>query len=176
VPPDGSADARRTRGRIVSRRFEPLDLQAEVDPNIGPCSQNGERMFMKNQVSAGAILVEEGTLVPDSFTLDSELYSSGWGSLKNPDRGELGRELHGAGWTFFFLADEIKRSVVGFDEQEAIRTAVKRLLSSVKTRCLNCLEVRRVVTKTFLGLHFVSVFAHPRHIQKSSALAALSAR
>ena len=131
---------------------------------------------MKNQISEGAILVEEGTLVPDSFTLDSEPYSSGWKSLNNPDRDELGRKLHGAGWTFFFLADVIRRNVVGFNEQEAIRTAMKRLLSSVKTRCLNCLEVHRVVTRTFLGLHFVSVFAHPRHIQKSSSLPVLSAR
>jgi hypothetical protein len=36
------------------------------------------------------------------------------------------------------------------------------------------LEVRRVVTRTFLGVHFVSVFAHARHIQRSAALSALS--
>jgi hypothetical protein len=125
--------------------------------------------------TVGAILIEEGTLVPDSLSLDSEPYSSGWGSLRNQDRRELNRELHSAGWTFFFLGDEIKRSVVGFDEPAAIRTAVKRLLSTVRSRRLNCMEVRRVVTKTFLGLHFVSVFAHPRHIQRSSALSALSA-
>ncbi|HEY7531247.1 MAG TPA: hypothetical protein VH681_00535 [Nitrospiraceae bacterium] len=131
---------------------------------------------MANQISAGALLIEEGTLLPDSLSLDSESYSSGWESLSDSNRRQLDRKLHGAGWTFFFLADEIERSVVGFDEQKAIRTAVKRLLSSVKKRCLNCLEVRRVVTKTFLGLRFVTVFAHPRHIQKSSALAGLSAR
>lgn len=64
--------------------------------------------------TAGAILIEDGTLVPDSLSLDSQPYSSGWGSLRNPDRRELDRELHRAGWTFFSLADEIKRSVFGF--------------------------------------------------------------
>ena len=131
---------------------------------------------MNDRIKTGTILMEKGTVVPDSLSLESEPYSNGWESIRNLDRRELGRELHGTGWTFFFLADEISRSAVGFNEQEAIRTAVKRLLSSIKIRCLNCLEVRRVVTKTFLGLHFVSVFAHPRHIQKSSALAALPAR
>jgi hypothetical protein len=124
------------------------------------------------QILAGAILIEEGTLVPDSLSLVTAPYSSGWKSLRYPDRRELDGEIHKAGWTFFYLADEIQRSVFGFDEQEAIRTAMKRLLSSVKSRCLNCLEVRRVVKKTFLGVHFVSVFAHPRHIQRSSTLSA----
>jgi hypothetical protein len=134
--------------------------------------ENDEDVSMKNQISAGAILVEDGTLVPDGLSLDSEPYTAGWGSLRNPDRRELDRKLHGAGWTFFLIADEVTRSVVGFNEQQAIRMAMKRILSGVKSRCLNCLEVHRVVTKTFLGLHFVSVFGHPRHIQKSSALSA----
>jgi hypothetical protein len=97
APPDGSADAWRTQGRVVSRRFEPLDLHAEADPGIWFCSQNEKGVFMKNQISAGAILVEEGTLVPDSFTLDREPYSSGWGLLKNPDRRELGANSMGRG-------------------------------------------------------------------------------
>lgn len=130
---------------------------------------------MNDQITDGAILIEEGALLPDSLSLVSAHYSTGWESLKYPKRRELDHEIHRTGWTFFYLADEIKRSVFGFDEQEAIRTAVKRILSSVKSRCLNCLEIRKVVTKTFLGLHFVSVFAHPRHIQRSSTLSVKSA-
>lgn len=129
---------------------------------------------MKDKIKDGAILIEEGTLVPDSLSLVCAPYSRGWGSLMSPERREFDHEIHRAGWTFFYLADEIKRSVFGFDEQEAIRTAVKRILSNVKSRCLNCLEVRKVVTKTFLGLHFVSVFAHPRHIQRNCTLSAQS--
>ncbi len=129
---------------------------------------------MNDQIKTGAILIEKGTVVPDSLSLERTPYSTGWESLRNVDRPEMDRELHRAGWTFFFLADQINGAGVGFDEQKAVRAVVKRLLSSVKSRCLNCLEVRQVVTKTFLGLHLVSVFAHPRHIQKSPAPSTLS--
>lgn len=130
---------------------------------------------MKDQITAGAILIEEGAPMPDSVSLDSETHWSGWRLLRSTDRRELEQEIRGAGWTFFFLAGEIKSSVFGFSERRAIRTAMKRLLSSVKSRYLNCLEVRRVVRRSFLGVHFVSIFAHPRHIQRSSALSAPSA-
>jgi hypothetical protein len=86
----------------------------------------------------------------------------------------LESELHTAGWTFFFLADKLKWSMFGFNEHHALRASVKRLLSSVKSRGLNCLEICEVTTKSFLGVYFVSIFGHPRHIQRSCTLSAES--
>ena len=125
---------------------------------------------MKDQITAGAMLIEQGTVVPDSLLLETEPFSNGWGSLTNLDCHGLERELTKAGWTLFFMAGEIKTTVFGFDRQKIIRTAVKRLIANVGSRKLNCFELTRVAATSFLGVPYVNVFAHSRHIQRSSAL------
>ena len=59
---------------------------------------------MTDALAAGSILIEEGTQLPDSVLLESESYSSGWAALRNPR--SLDPEIKG--WTFFFMAGEIK--------------------------------------------------------------------
>jgi hypothetical protein len=125
---------------------------------------------MKDQIKAGVILIQEGTAVPNSLLLETDPYSVGWGALKNLGRRELDDELFRAGWISLFHAREIKTKAVGLDKRKAIRTAVKRLLSSAESRRFNSLEVRHVVTRSFLGVHSVMVFARPRHIQINPVL------
>ncbi len=122
---------------------------------------------MAAALQTGSILIEEGTLLPELLRLEREPFSNGWTSVKNLDSVGLGKEIQKAGWTFFYMAGEIKATVFGFNAERMVRTAVKRVIANVTSQGCNCLEITRVQTKSFLGIPYVSVTAHSRHIQES---------
>ena len=120
---------------------------------------------MTDTITAGSILVEEGTHLPKSLLLQSESISNGWTAVKDA-RSTFEKAIQEAGWTFFFMAGEIKATVFGFDRQKALRAALKRLIADVKSQHCNSIEITRVIGKSFLKVPYVSVSAHPRHLQK----------
>jgi hypothetical protein len=67
------------------------------------------------------------------------------------------------------MAGEIKISAFGFDREKAVRRAVKGVITNVEAQKCNCLEITQVSPKSFLGIPYVNVRAHSRHIHKSSA-------
>jgi len=48
---------------------------------------------------------------------------------------------------------------------------VKRVITNVELHKCNCVEFTEVSAKSFLGMPYVNVSAHSRHIQESSAFA-----
>ncbi len=125
---------------------------------------------MVDKIKTGSILIEEGALLPESLRFESEPYSNGWRLVKKVDGYGLDRRISEAGWTFFYMAGEIKASVFGFDGEETKRRAIKRILTKLKAETFNSLEITHVAAKRFLGLPYVSVSAHWRHIQESLVL------
>ena len=125
---------------------------------------------MRDAIEAGSILIEKGALVPDSLLPRGEPFSSGWFSVGKLDRSALEASIHRAGWTFFYLAGEIRATVFGLDEQTMVRKAVKRLITNVKAQHFNCLEITRVALSSFLGMPYATVVGHARHIQKGLVL------
>ena len=125
---------------------------------------------MAEKIKTGTILIEEGALLPESLRFESEPYSKSWRLVKNLDGYGLDRKIREAGWTFFFMAGEIKASVFGLDGEKAVRRAVKRVIATMKSDRFNCLEITQVAARHFLGLPYVTVSAHPRHIQESMFL------
>jgi hypothetical protein len=123
---------------------------------------------MTDSIRAGTILIENGSLMPESLQLESEPYSNGWKSVMNLGPGELDTGIHKAGWTFFFMAGEIKITAFGFDPQAAVRRAVKQVIADVESHHCNCLEITQVSPQSFLGIPYVNIRAHARHIQESS--------
>jgi hypothetical protein len=119
-------------------------------------------------IAAGTILIQDGTLLPDSMPLTSEPYSRNWTSVTNLDRTALEGQLRKAGWTFFFMAGQIKAGAFGFDGQKRLRTAVQRAIGHVQSLRCNCVEITGVTMKSFLGLPYVSVTAQSRHIQSDN--------
>lgn len=125
---------------------------------------------MADKIKAGAILIKGGALLPESLWLESEPCSNGWRRVKNLDGSGLDGRVREAGWTFFFLAGEMQASVFGSDTEKTTHRAITRLLANLNSDKLNCLEITQVACKRFLGLPYVSVSAHSRHIQKSMFL------
>ena len=124
---------------------------------------------MTDKIKMGTILIEGGALLPDSLRFESEPYAKGWRLVKNLDGYGLDRKIRQAGWTFFYMA-QIKASAFGFDREKAVRRAVNRVLANLRSEKFNSLEINQVAAKRFLGLPYVTVFAHRRHIQESMFL------
>jgi len=127
---------------------------------------------MPSAITPGALLLEGGTLLPATILLDTAPYSDDWAAISSPARRELGKQLESAGWTFFYMSTQIRTSAFGFDPEKRMRTAVKRAVSVARLRKCNCLEIDEVATKSFLGVPYVSVSAHARHIQRDSVFRA----
>jgi hypothetical protein len=79
---------------------------------------------------------------------------------------ELETKLAATGWTFFYLAGAIRMTACGFDWAKTINAAMKRVIKSVRQQRCNCLQIDEVAAHSFLGVPYVSVSAHARHVQR----------
>src|SRR2546430_7982841 len=120
--------------------------------------------------TSGTLLIRENVLLPAGLAVDSEVFLSGWRIVKNLDRSALTRKIEGANWNFFYLAGEIRATVLGRDRPGALCRAVKRVLAKQEGWKFNSLEITKAVSKRFLGIPFMSVTAHSRHIQQGIGL------
>ncbi len=125
---------------------------------------------MAETIKTGTILIKDGTFLPDALQFESEPCATGWRLVRNLDGYGLGRKIHDAGWTFFWLAGEIKATIIGFDGQKTVRRAVKRILANLKPEKFNSFEITQVAPKRFLGVRYVTISAQSRHIQENAFL------
>jgi len=125
---------------------------------------------MAATVQVGTILIEERPVMTQALGLQSEAYSAHWRVVKALDGLALDRKIHAAGWSFFFVAAEMKVMFFGAIGAESIQNALKRMLRKIEPMNFNCLEVTGIVAKRFLGVPYAVVSAHSRHIQKSCYL------
>jgi hypothetical protein len=124
--------------------------------------QNSDRT-----IGPGAILVKKSTPLPEPLRLENDATANGWARIANDSDGRsLEKKLAGAGWTFFYMAGAIRTTVFGFERSSMLHRALKRLFTTVTQQKCNCIEIDDVATRTFLGIPYVSVSAHSRHIQK----------
>jgi len=79
-------------------------------------------------------------------------------------------KVRNAGWTFFFLAPNIQAIAWGSHDRDTIQKAVKSILGKVKRSKFNCLEITEIAAKKFLGIPYVEVSGHSRHIKNSITL------
>src|SRR5467141_3625014 len=117
------------------------------------------------------VFIREDTRLPTTLAIESEAFLPGWRVVKNLDRQALTREVEGANWNFFYLAGEMRATVFGREGLGALRRAVKCVLAQQEGQKFNSLEITNIVSKRFLGIPFMSVTAHSRHIQQGVGLA-----
>ena len=122
---------------------------------------------MAEKINTDTILIKEGTLLPEGLQLESDPYLKGWRLVKNLGSSGMDRKLGVAGWTFFYMAGEVNAMAFGSDSEKTTHRAVKQVIANMKSDRFNCLEISRVAAKSFLGLPYVTVAAHQRHIQES---------
>jgi hypothetical protein len=122
---------------------------------------------MTDRIRVGTMLIEDGTHTPESTVGETECYLAGWSSISKSTSAQLGRELESAGWTFFYMAGEIRTTGFGFNDQSRTDRAMAHVIDAVKRENCNCLEITQMRRRSFLGLSYTSLVAHARHIQKS---------
>jgi len=131
---------------------------------------------MAPTVQVGAILMKDWPGINPLLGIESEPCSEGWSLLKVLDGLTLDRKIHAAGWNFFFMAAEVKVIFFGFLGARKMQRALKRILEKVKRQQFNGVEVTQIVARRFLGVPYVTVSAHSRHMQKSCYLDSAVAR
>ena len=115
-------------------------------------------------------MIREDTPLPANLSIESEAFLPGWRVVKNLDRSALTRKIEDANWSFFYLAGEIRAIVLGRDRPGTLRRAVKCVLAKQQGQKFNSLEITKIVSKRFLGIPFMSVTAHSRHMQQGIGL------
>lgn len=123
---------------------------------------------MVERIRTGTLLIKEGIILTESLRIESEPYSKGWRLIRDLDGGDLDRKTREAGWTLFFMAGEIRATVLGSDSEGSAGRAVRKLI--MKMNGFNCLEISQVAGSHTLGLPCVTASGHARHIQQSMFL------
>ncbi len=121
-------------------------------------------------IQVGTILMKEWPGMPLAIGFEIEPSLGEWTMVKMPDALTLDGKIHAAGWNFFFMAAEIKAMFFGSLRAAKVQSALKRILAKVKQQHFNGLEVTAIVARHFLGVPYVTVSAHCRHLQQSSKL------
>jgi hypothetical protein len=125
---------------------------------------------LSGTIKAGTIVMRAGTIIPQSLRVETEPFSQGWEIIKNSDGNSVDRDIRRADWNFFFLVANIQATAMGYWGERTVRRAMERVLAKAAGSKFNCLEITEVSAKQFLGLPYVHVSAHSRHIQKSPFL------
>ncbi|MFZ0278551.1 MAG: hypothetical protein WA899_09775 [Candidatus Sulfotelmatobacter sp.] len=131
---------------------------------------------MSATVQVGTILMKESPGMAQFLQLESEPCSGNWSLVKTLDGASLDRKVHAAGWNFFFMAAEVKAMFFGVPGAAKIQNALQRILAKVKPQHFNGLEVTGIVASHFLGVPYVTVSAHSRHMQPGCYLDSSEAR
>lgn len=114
--------------------------------------------------------------MPELLGLETEPCFGEWSWVNVLDGVALDRKIHVARWNLFFMATEVKVMFWGSVGAAKIQRALKRILAKVKQQHFNGLEVTAVVARHFLGIPYVTVSAHSRHMQHSCCLDSAATR
>jgi hypothetical protein len=118
-------------------------------------------------VTSGTILIEPDARHPNCFQVEGMSYPEAWVEVKHGlSPRTLEKELSDTGWNFFYIAGAVQATAFGFDRTKTIGRALRAVIAEVRRLDCNSLEVEGVATHSFLGVRYVSVTAHRRHIQK----------
>ena len=129
-----------------------------------------QNALMSKNKPAPTIFIRENTGLPAGVTLESEVFLPGWRSVKNLDGRELGRKIENAKWNYFYLAGPLKATVLGGESLATLRKAVQRVLTKKQSQDYNSLEISKVISRRFLGVPYLTISAHSRHIQQAMYL------
>jgi hypothetical protein len=125
---------------------------------------------MSAKTAPATILIRENTLLPAGMMLETEAFLPGWRAVQNLNGHGVAHRLESAKWNFFFLAGVIATTVLGREGPGSLRKAVKRILAKREGQNFNSLQITKVVSRRLLGVPYISVSAHSRHIQEGMYL------
>jgi hypothetical protein len=117
-------------------------------------------------IRTGSVWIKSEARLPESVRFESKQYGH-WKLLTRMDGFAVERSLSEAGWYFLFMVPGITIGALSSSRNGAIRRALKRILTAVEEQDFNGLEIVEITTRSFLGLHYARVVAHPRQVKNS---------
>jgi len=136
-------------------------------------SQEAEMQRPQQNIIAGTILVRRSTELPAGLHVATTGYVRDWEIVDNGDGLEA--LLLRSGWNLFFIAGALRSMSLGTGDRST-RKGVSRLLAQIRPLSLNSMKVTHIASKTFLGIPYQVLLAHPCHIQQGCVLASKEAR
>jgi hypothetical protein len=129
-----------------------------------------------SKIEPGAILIQTGTRLPQSFQLQTAKYSDGWNLVENLSGMTLDGKLRRSNWNFIHVSGKLEVSARGSWGMVTLRKAMLKLLARAKDTQLNCIEIIDISKKRFLGMSYVQITGCSRHAQESFQLETVSQR
>jgi|HubBroStandDraft_2_1064218.scaffolds.fasta_scaffold164326_2 hypothetical protein len=129
-----------------------------------------EEKAVISDIRIGTILMQDRPLMYGRLRLQTDAYSQSWSVIRAVNGFSLDRKVRAAGWNSFFMAGTITASALGSIKESSVRSALRQIFSKIRGDHFNCLEVTGIVERHFLGVPYVTVSAHSRHIQQSHLL------
>jgi hypothetical protein len=121
------------------------------------------------------VFVRRNTSLPGTVKMEDQLVLGEWNLVSRLSPAEFDKELYKAGWQFFYIPPEVRASALGFNRKHAIERVLNKLLVKADAAKLNAVQLTSVEAKKFLGIHYASISACLRHVQKSLILSPASA-
>jgi hypothetical protein len=120
--------------------------------------------------AAGKLFIREDAILPGGLIIETETFLPGWRAVRDCNGYRLGRRIEEVNWNFFFLAGEVTATLLGRVGPSTLQRAVASIVAKPAARKFNSLEVSTTRSRWFLGIPFVTVTGHFRHIQQGLAL------
>jgi hypothetical protein len=141
-----------------------------------PASKRKKIPYNHNDLKSGSLMVRIGTVTPERLEIESEGFCEGWDRVRHCDAGILDKQLRGAGWRMFFLADALHAVSIGPLDQETVGQATAKLLGKSHGQMFNSFELTDVEYRHFCGVPYVHVTGHARHIQCEIEMDSMASR
>lgn len=122
-----------------------------------------------SNLKMGMVLLQTGAVIPESVWIEKETYSPGWEEVTNLSSDDLDQQLRRENWSFFFIGGTIQGTSWGSWSGIANRSAATRALNKSGIK-FNGFEVTGIHPRRFLGLRYVTVVGHARHLQPGPVL------
>jgi len=131
---------------------------------------------MSNPLRIGTVLVRTDTFVPESVWVERETFCDEWQAIANLSGDDLDRQIREDGWNLMFMGGAISGTSWGSWSGTAIRCAAIRVLKKTRASNFNGFEITGIHARRFLGLPYVVVTGHSRHLQPSTILQSIAER
>ncbi len=125
---------------------------------------------MEHKVNVGSLFIKTSAVLPEVWPADSEAFAQGWRVLTTLDASALDRKLRRQAWGVFDIPGQSSAHALGFYGEKAVGKATARLLAKLNPLKFNAAEIVEVTAKKFLGVPYLTVSAHSRHVEESQAL------
>ena len=108
--------------------------------------------------------------MPPNLSTEGEAFLPGWRMVKNFDNYCIQQQIRQTNWSFLRLRGGKEARLMGRARQEMLRRGVARILTELKGKRFNSMEISVFVSKFFFGVKFVNISINLRHFQRNKTV------